>query len=262
MVLPFSFLFRNALFRCLLHRPMRIVSCHFLLFWFLLLGSIPVFSQPATDGYKSQEVSDVDGVPVLIKNLPDSDRRTGAARITNRIEEVRAEFGEPSVLSGIDLAGGAEAAFADYPEGRLLVIEYPTPQASVSADAEILARLGGSPGVVYKRVGNYNAFVFGAADAGPANALLDKLTYAKTVQWLGDDPYFLQRFERYIAMTGRDMVISTVLFIAGVLMAAAVLGIIVGIFYYRFREQERSRWHGFSDAGGLTRLNLDDLSER
>lgn len=225
----------------------------------LLLVSVTAFSQSGE--YKSQEVSEIDGIPVLIKNLPDWETVRDQAKITNRIDEVRREFGSPAVLSEIDLNGGAEAAWANYDEGRLLLIEYPTPQGSSSADAVILSKLAESPGVVYKRIGNYNAFLFNAADADSANSLLDKVHYGKTVQWLGDDPYFLQRFERYIASTGRDMVISTVLFIASVLLFAALIGIAAGLIYYRFREHERAQWHRFSDAGGLTRLNLDELSE-
>lgn len=224
-------------------------------------ASLQIYTQADPGGYKSQEISEGDGVPVLIKNLPDEESVRGQAKITNRIEEVRAEFGDPAVLRDIDLAGGAEAAYANYPEGRLLLIEYPTPQGATAASSAVLARLPESPGVVYRRIGNYIGFVFGAADPEAANALLGEITYGKKVQWLGEDPYFMQRFERYIAMTGRDMVISTVLFIVGVFGTAALIGIIAGFIYFRFRQQEQAKWHAFSDAGGLTRINLDELTD-
>jgi len=35
----------------------------------------------------------------------------------------------------------------------------------------------------------------------------------------------------------------------------------VGIWYFRYREKKRAGMTAFSDAGGLIRLNLDDLSE-
>lgn len=231
-----------------------------LLFSFLF-AAVSVFSQTEGQPYQSQEVSDGDLVPVLIKHLPDWEAVKDKAKITNRVDEVRKEFGSPAVLAEIDLEGGAEAAWADYSEGRLLIVEYPSPQGSSFADAAIQSKLPESPGVVYKRIGNYNAFVFNVADPAAANALLDRIDYGKTVQWLGDDPYFLQRFERYIAMQGRDMVISTVLFIAGVLGTAALIGIFGGFVYFRYRQQKQAQWHRFSDAGGLTRLNLDNLSE-
>lgn len=225
----------------------------------LLVISVSAFAQ--TPDYKSQEVSDVDGVPVLIKNLPDWESVKGQARITNNIDEVRREFADSWALGGIDLNGGAEAAYATYPEGRLLLIEYPTPQASTAADEAIQAGLVKTQGVVYKRIGNYNALVFGASDPAAAESLLGKISYGKSVQWLGEDPFLLQKFERYIANTGRDVAISTVFFILGIFVTAILLGVGVGYFYFRFREQERKERHAFSDAGGLTRLNLDGLSE-
>lgn len=225
----------------------------------LLVVSISTFAQSAD--YKSQEVSDVDGVPVLIKHLPDWESVKGQAKITNNIDEVRTEFGNPAVLSGIDLNGGAEAAYASYGDSRLLLIEYPTPQGSSSADAAIQSAIGGSAGVVYKRIGNYNAFVFGAADPVAAEALLGKIEYGKSVQWLGDDPFYLQKFERYVANTGRDVAISTVFFILGIFLTAILIGVGTGYVYFRFRENERAHRTAYSDAGGLTRLNLDELSD-
>ena len=82
----------------------------------LFLSSLPVFAQ--SSGYQSQEVSDVDGVPVLLKHLPDWETVKGQAKITNSIDEIRSEFGNPTVLSGIDLNGGAEAAYASYGGNR------------------------------------------------------------------------------------------------------------------------------------------------
>ncbi len=225
----------------------------------ILLLFVVVF--PAFGQYQSQEVSDVDGVPVLLKHLPDWESVKGQAKITNSIEEVRSEFGNPAVLSEIDLDGGAEAAYASYGDSRLLLIEYPTPQGSSSADAAIQSAMGGSAGVVYKRIGNYNAFVFGMADPVAADALLGKIEYGKSVQWLGDDPFYLEKFERYIALTGRDVAFSTIFFILGIFGTAILIGVGVGYVYFRFRENERAHRTAFSDAGGLTRLNLDELSE-
>ena len=231
-----------------------------LLILLLFAVSLSVFAQ--SPGYQSQEVSDVDGVPVLLKHLPNWESVKGQAKITNSIDEVRTEFGVPAVLSGVDLSGGAEAVYASYSEGKLLLIEYPTPQGSVAADAAIQSRLGDTPGIVYKRIGNYNALVFfGAADPTAAEALLGKIEYAKSVQWLGDDPFYLQKFERYVAMTGRDVALSTIFFILGIFTTAILIGVAVGYTFFRFREHERAHRTAYSDAGGLTRLNLDELSE-
>jgi hypothetical protein len=141
-----------------------------------------------------------------------------------------------------------------------LLIEYTTPQAATEADAKF-QQVVQSQSIVYRRIGNYSAFVFDVSDVSAANALLDQIKYEKTVQWLGEDPFLIKKFERYIATTGRDVALSTVLFIVFVFLTAIVVGVIVGILYFRFREHQRAGMAAFSDAGGLTRLNLDDLSE-
>lgn len=228
---------------------------------FLLLAGISVFSQTEGQPYQSQEVSEVDGVPVLIKNLPDWESVRAQAKITDNIDEVRQEFGNPAVLAGVDLDGGAEAAYAPYGVGKLLLIEHPTPQGAVAADTAIQSRLSESTGVVYKRIGNYSAFIFEVSDPAAADALLGKIEYGKKVQWLGEDPFLLQKFERYIATTGRDVAISTVFFILAIFTTAILVGIAGGYVFFRFREQERANRTAYSDAGGLTRLNLDELSD-
>ncbi|MDI1242162.1 MAG: hypothetical protein PSX80_09610, partial [bacterium] len=195
---------------------------------FILSAGVSFFSQTESQPYQSQEVSEVDGVPVLIKNLPDWESVRGQAKITNSIEEIRREFGNPGVLAGVDLNGGAEAAYAPYGEGRLLLIEHPTPQGAVAADAAIQSGLAEAPGVVYKRIGNYSALVFGVSDPVAAEALMGKIEYGKKVQWLGEDPFLLQKFERYIATTGRDVALSTVFFILGIFTTAILLGVAGG----------------------------------
>jgi hypothetical protein len=103
--------------------------------------------------------------------------------------------------------------------------------------------------------------VFDSSDPAAASSLLDQVKYEKSVQWLGEDPFLLQKLERYFAMTGRDVVVSTVLWITLLFGLTAAIGILAGIWYFRYRESKRAAMTAFSDAGGLTRLNLDDLSE-
>jgi hypothetical protein len=37
-------------------------------------------------------------------------------------------------------------------------------------------------------------------------------------------------------------------------------GLAIGLFFFYIREQKRRTTHIYSDAGGMTRLNLDDLT--
>jgi hypothetical protein len=214
--------------------------------------------------FKSQEVSEEDGVPVLIKHLPDWENARNRAAYTNNINDLRAALGTRPVLEAIDFAGGTEAVTAPYDAGKLLIVEYTNPQASIEADAQFkqkLAETPQNPPVVYRRIGNYNAFVFDARDETAANALLDQIKYEKVVQWLGEDPNAQQKAERFFAIRTADIFLSTVLVIVGGLTIAILTGIGVGLVFFRMREQQRSNMSAYSDAGGMTRLNLDDLSE-
>ncbi|MEO8647858.1 MAG: hypothetical protein ABI539_01705 [Acidobacteriota bacterium] len=145
----------------------------------------------------------------------------------------------------------------------MLIVEFISPQASSGTDQkvrEFLASRSGPP-VAYRRVGNYNVFVFDAPNIDAANTLIDEVKYEKSVQWLGEDPYLLRRVERYFVTTTRDIFISTVLWIIGGIGLSVLAGIVSGFIFFRFREQQRARRETYSDAGGLTRLNLDELSE-
>jgi hypothetical protein len=230
---------------------------------FFTLASLSVLlfiATPASAQYQSQEISDGDGVPVLIKHLPEWESVRSTATITNNVADLRRVLGDRSVFEKLEFAPGTEAVTATYSTGKLLIIEYTTPQAATEADSKFQQAVQSQP-IVYRRIGNYSAFVFDTTDTTAANALLDQIKYEKTVQWLGEDPFLFKKFERYIALTGRDVALSTVFFIFVVFSTAIVLGVLAGFLYFRFREKQRAGMAAFSDAGGLTRLNLDDLSE-
>jgi hypothetical protein len=224
----------------------------------ILAGAVAISAQPA----KSQEISDSDGLPVLLKHLPDYENVRGSAKFTTDKNELKQSVNDP-ILDPVEFWPGTEAVTASYPEGRLVIVEYTSPQASVEIDARIQQHLAANPqtSIVYRRIGNYNAFVIGSADPAAANALLDQVKYGKTVQWLGEDPYILKKLERYMVSTSRDIMISTVLVIVLGLGGSILTGIAAGFIFFRIRDQKRAHREAFSDAGGLTRLNLDGLSE-
>jgi hypothetical protein len=225
-----------------------------------------VFAQEKSNSpIKSQEVSESDGVPVLIKHLPDwENARNRAAYILNA-SDLRKALGERQVFDLIDFAGGTEAVTAPFPQGKLLIVEYAAPQSSIEADNKITQRLteiAQNSQTVYRRIGNYNAFVFDTTDEAAANGLLDQIKYEKTVQWLGSDPYAFKRAERAFIETTSSLFLSTVKAIVGGLGLSVLVGLGVGLVFYRMREQKRSNTEAFSDAGGMTRLNLDGLTKQ
>lgn len=212
---------------------------------------------------KSGEISDEDGIPVLIKHLPDwENARNRATYILNQ-NGLRNALGSREVFDLIEFESGTEAVAADYDAGKLLLIEYMTPQASIDADGKISQRLaesGQNQSVVYRRIGNYNVFVFDTTDQTAANALLDQIKYEKNVQWLGEDPFLLKRAERAIVVGLSELFVATTLTIISGIGISVLAGIIVGIIFFRFREQKRAGMETFSDAGGMTRLNLDGFT--
>ncbi len=199
-----------------------------------------------------------DATPAVLLHLPDLENvRSTAAYAGDRAELERVAGHRPE-LSAFEFTGGVEAATAVYPVGRLVIVEFPTPQASVFADEQISSVL--SPQTTYRRIGNYSVFVFDTADAAAANALLDQVKYQKYVQWLGAAPEMPTKAERDFTITTAGVFLSTFYAISIGITLAAVLGISFGIIFFLYRQKERSRLTTFSDAGGMTRLNLDGLT--
>ncbi len=212
---------------------------------------------------KSREVSDGDNIPVLTKHLPDWENALNRATYILDRNDLQNALGNRPALDLIEFQSGTEAVTAAYDQGRLLIVEFSTPQASLDADAKItqtLAQNSPNPPIIYRRIGNYNAFVFDSTDESAANLLLDQIKYEKNVQWLGEDPFYLKRAERTMARGLSEVFIATVLWIVGGLGLAILAGIGAGLLFYRRRERQRVGMKEFSDAGGMTRLNLDGFT--
>jgi hypothetical protein len=224
--------------------------------------SVPLVAQDnGREPYKSQEVSESDGIPVLIKHLPDWESVRTSTRFARSQDDLRSALGSHPMIDLVDFSGGTEAVTAEYEAGRLLIVEFASPQGSIDADEKFVAALAesGDGSTVYRRIGNYNAIVLGARDSNAATALLDQVKYEKDVHWLGDNPFIISA-ERAFVLTTSDVFLSTlkvILLGAGI---AIVAGLIVGFAYFNLRDSRRARMTAFSDAGGMTRLNLDGYS--
>lgn len=227
----------------------------------LLSLAYSVFGESQAPRFRSREYSENDGIPVLIKHLPNWRSVFDSVIFASNSEEFKASFGNRAVLRQIDFLPGTEAASASYDAGSLLIIEFMTPQASIAADENIKAEManGNDANTLYRRIGNYNVFVFDVSDRGAAETLLDQVRYQKSVQWLGENPFAFDA-ERAFVLTTRDVFISTVLFIVLGLGVAVVCGAITGMIYFRISDGRRAKLTTHSDAGGMTRLNLDGLT--
>lgn len=208
-------------------------------------------------------VLEEDKTPSVVKNLPDPDNARNRATYTKSTDDLRKALGERPVFDLINLGSGIEAVTAPYPEGKLLIVEYPTPQASIDANAQFTQRLSENPPnppIYYRRIGNYSAFVFDASDEAAANVLLDQISYGKTIQWLGENPLPQLYAEREFAIMTGDIFLSTVIVVAFGFGSTILVGLAVGLFFFYLREHKRKTTHIYTDAGGMTRLNLDGLT--
>lgn len=211
--------------------------------------------------YQSQEISEKDGIPVLIKHLPDWESVRGRTTFAANSSEIKGALGDRPILDLIEFTAGTEAVTAPYDAGKLLIIEYSSPQASVEADARFTEKLAETDAgtTAYRRIGNYNVFVFDAADQMAAFVLLDRVKYEKQIHWLGDNPFRITA-ERAFVLTTSDIFLSTVLVIVIGIGFAIVVGSIAGLVYFQLRERRRAAMPTFTDAGGMTRLNLDGFT--
>lgn len=230
-------------------------------FVFVLTALIPLAAgqSPAETQYQTQEYSESDRIPVLIKHLPDWEAVRESTTFAHDVETLKAKLGERPVLDQIDLMPGTEAVLASYPAGKLLIVEFASPQSSAEADTRIKAVLAGDTTTAYRRIGNYNAIVFDSVDAASAAALLDQVKYEKDIQWLGENPFRITA-ERAFILTTSDIFLSTVLVILLGIGISIVAGLAAGFTYFMLRERRRAAMTTFTDAGGMTRLNLDGFT--
>ena len=211
--------------------------------------------------YKSQEVSEVDGIPVLIKHLPDWENRRDTTVFATTPIELKNALGERPLLDLIDFTVGTEAVTAQYSEGKLLIVEYASAQTSIEADQKIAAAVAANDDgkTLYRRIGNYNVVLFDSAGSWSGNSLIDQVQYEKQITWLGKNPFAISA-ERAFVITTADIFLSTLMVIVGGVVASIIVGLLVGYFFFYFRDGKRSKMYAFTDAGGMTRLNLDGFT--
>ena len=229
-----------------------------LIFSFLLLLFAGIHAH-AQDAKKPAEHVE-DKTPAVLLHLPEWETVRNSAVYARNASELTKVTGERPELAVIDFTNGVEAATATYPAGRLVIVEFPTPQVSVYEDQKIAEALASGSTTAYRRIGNYSVFVLDPSDAAAANALLDQVKYQKYVQWLGEAPDLPTKAERDFTITTAGVFLSTFFAIMIGIGLACVFGLFCGLLYFRYRERERARMPTFSDAGGMIRLNLDGLT--
>jgi hypothetical protein len=206
------------------------------------------------------------GLPTLVSHLPDWERTYEWAGYAVSLPALQQAAGSRPVLDAVSFEGGTEAVTSNYGEARLVIVEFTTPQYAADNDARINERIAqlraaGQPlPSAYKRVGNYSVFVFDAPAAAAAEQLASSVKYEKDVRWLGRNPHAEEiATRRYTSTMGGVILTSLVITGLSILLCLGVGGIVGGAVFLRRRAKSATR-EAYSDAGGMLRLNIEDLN--
>jgi hypothetical protein len=205
-------------------------------------------------------------IPALVKHLPNAEQLQNKALFLSRFKSVQELAPNQTVLSAIQTGGDGDAAFVDSGSGKVLLIEYNTPQLAKDNDQRIIAKiqelwkLGQQAPSAYRRVGNYSVFVFDSPDEATAKKLIDQVKYEQVVQWLGTNPYIYKQAEKEYVETTLGVFVAVVKASGYALVGCLGLGALFGALLFFRRRTQRDALETYSDAGGMLRLNLDDLT--
>lgn len=207
-------------------------------------------------------------IPVLIKHLPSWESVYDRVLYAVDKDALKGAVVSQPVLDAVSFDGGAEAAVADYNGSKLVLVEFNTPQIASDNDQRISARLqelrnqGQALPTAYRRVGNYSVFVFDAPGQEAANQLIDQVKYQQMVQWLGKNPYLYDEAVREFSQTTLGVFVSVVKASGLVILGSLALGGFLGALLFTRRRAQQRAVQAYSDAGGMLRLNLDEITSR
>jgi hypothetical protein len=205
-------------------------------------------------------------IPVLIKHLPEPEQAQKNAVYLNSLTTLTSLAPQQGVLTAVQGDGNADAAFATLSSGKVLLVEYNTPQLATDNDKRITARiqelwkLGQPAPTAYRRVGNYSVFVFDAPNEQTAKQLIDQVKYEQVVSWLGENPNILRDAEERYINTTLGVLVTVVKASGYALVGCLGFGGLIGALLFTYRRSQQKAVTTYSDAGGMLRLNLDELT--
>ena len=201
-------------------------------------------------------------IPALVKHLPEPEVTQKNAVFVNSFTELPFEY---PVLNAVQAEGNADAVLGTYGQSKILIVEFNTPQLATENDQRTIARiqelwkLGQPAPTAYRRVGNYSVFVFDAPDEATAKQLIDQVKYEQVVQWLGENPNIYKEAQKRYINTTLGVLIAVLKASGYALITCLGLGGLLGGLLFSYRRSQREAT-AYSDAGGMLRLNLDELT--
>ena len=229
-------------------------------------GGDPVSLKECAQQFSNELDKGEGDIPALVKHLPNPDEAQKTAVYLNSFSNLDELGLQQGVLSAIESGGDADAAFAIYGPSKLLLVEFNTPQLAADNDRRIIPRirelwkLGQPAPTAYRRVGNYSVFVFDAPDEQTAKQLIDQVKYEQVVQWLGENPNIFKEAEKRYINTTLGVLVAVLKASGYALIACLGLGGLLGGLLFTYRRAQQKAVTAYSDAGGMLRLNLDDLT--
>jgi uncharacterized protein DUF6599 len=205
-------------------------------------------------------------IPVLVKHLPRWEEAQGRVLYLAGFRSLRAVLPDQPILDSVSSEGDADAVAANYGPTQFIIVEYNTPQLAGDNDRSILAKIeelrtqGQLVPSAYRRVGNYSVFVFNATDEQAAKQLIDQIEYEQIVQWLGDNPYMLEKAQREYYQTTAGVLVAVVKASGLSLLLCLGAGGFLGALLFNRRRAQQRHAEAFSDAGGMLRLNIDEIT--
>jgi len=205
-------------------------------------------------------------IPALIKHFPDPNEAQKNAVYLNSFADLQRLPFQHAVFDAIQSGGNADAAMAMYGPSKVLIVEFNTPQLATENDKRIIARiqelwkLGQPAPTAYRRVGNYSVFVFDAPDEQTAKQLIDQVKYEQVVQWLGENPNILKEAEKHYVNTTLGVLIAVMKASGYAAVLCLGIGALIGGLLFSYRRSQQKAATAYSDAGGMLRLNLDEMT--
>lgn len=208
-------------------------------------------------------------IPVLVKHLPNWETVQPKASYVVSLQPLKDLLPQQRVLDAVSFEGSPEAVLANYDAGKLLIIEFNTAKIAADNDWNIKTKIselrsaGANANALpsaYRRVGNYSVFVFDAPSEPVANELIDQVKYQQVVQWLGNDPYAYERATREFTETTLGVFVSVVKASGLALVTCLAVGGFFGALLFSRRRARQRSVDAYSDAGGMLRLNIDELT--